>query len=94
MGDYHVRFRERFRGETPLYLLDEWPLINQHSGILFFARHVFPHLDYSMTSVSRSLSVKAHLKPNGLAVWLVGVRVEVPHFFASPGKWTGVVWSR
>jgi hypothetical protein len=22
MGDYHVRFRERFRGETPLYLLD------------------------------------------------------------------------
>jgi len=26
MGDYHVRFRERFRGETPLYLLDcAWP---------------------------------------------------------------------
>jgi hypothetical protein len=23
MGDYHVRFRERFRGETPLYLLDQ-----------------------------------------------------------------------
>jgi hypothetical protein len=22
MGDYHVRFRERFRGEIPLYLLD------------------------------------------------------------------------
>jgi hypothetical protein len=22
MGDYHVRFRERFRGVTPLYLLD------------------------------------------------------------------------
>jgi hypothetical protein len=22
MGDYHVRFREWFRGETPLYLLD------------------------------------------------------------------------
>ena len=22
MGDYQARFRERFRGETPLYLLD------------------------------------------------------------------------
>ena len=22
MREYHVRFRERFRGETPLYLLD------------------------------------------------------------------------
>jgi hypothetical protein len=27
MGDYHVRFCERFRGETPLYLLDLVPEI-------------------------------------------------------------------
>ena len=25
MREYHVRFRERFRGETPLYLLDSVP---------------------------------------------------------------------
>jgi hypothetical protein len=29
MGDYQARFRERFRGETPLYLLDVCPAMNQ-----------------------------------------------------------------
>lgn len=29
MGDYQARFRERFRGETPLYLLDFVFLFNQ-----------------------------------------------------------------
>ena len=28
MGDYHVRFRERFRGETPLYLLDQFNMFH------------------------------------------------------------------
>ena len=27
MGDYHVRFCERFRGEIPLYLLDVCPAL-------------------------------------------------------------------
>ena len=29
MREYHVRFRERFRGETPLYLLDRQRLTRQ-----------------------------------------------------------------
>jgi len=29
MGDYQARFRERFRGVTPLYLLDVCPAMNQ-----------------------------------------------------------------
>src|SRR5690554_5288412 len=28
-GDCHVRFCERFRGETPLYLLDVCPVVTQ-----------------------------------------------------------------
>jgi hypothetical protein len=28
MGDYQARFRERFRGETPLYLLDFYSILS------------------------------------------------------------------
>jgi hypothetical protein len=34
MGDYHVRFRERFGGETPPYLLDQiYPMSSLHRDI-------------------------------------------------------------
>ena len=46
MGDYHVRFRERFRGETPLYLLDR--LAARHL-VTIMLRGTFPDDDKRST---------------------------------------------
>jgi hypothetical protein len=38
MGDYHVRFCERFRGETPLYLLDFLLILEGEAKTIVFSR--------------------------------------------------------
>jgi hypothetical protein len=45
MREYHVRFRERFRGETPLYLLDFYTPANYTK--LTITLHITAEAKYS-----------------------------------------------
>ena len=63
MGDYHVRFCERFRGEIPLYLLDTEQLLKntRSEGKVFLCYDtIVNELDYISSNlkwISRQVTV-------------------------------------